>query len=185
MDVYQRWFDNLRPIWVIIARKEIQRIVKLRSSRRRSKKMPRLYSILNQFHINFWWSVLKWTRSFFSQVGGPLQSPVPGSNLPYSFPYGYQQQPPGGASGPGSGGGPSLWGNPRPHVSSFPLRPELQPYEPYSPVRGFPVADQMSLSSDSYLMNSTEWGLKQSHIHDKPKVLLITLHHSTADSIIE
>ena len=119
-------------------------------------------------------------RWFFLQVGGPLQSPVPGSNLPYSFPFGFQQQPPpGGASGPGSGGGPGLWGNHGPHMSSFPLRPELQQYEPYSPVRGFPVADQMSFSSDSYLMDSAEsWGLKQSHIHDKPKVLYFRLRYN-------
>ena len=125
--------------------------------------------------MNFLWPVLKWIFVAFLQVGNPLQSPVPGSNLSYSFPFGFQQPPPGGASGPGSRGAPGLWGNPRPHVSSFPLRHELQQYEPYSPVRGFPVADRMAFSSDSYIMDSAEWGLKQSHIHDKPKVFSITL----------
>ena len=53
----------------------------------------------------------------YFQVGGSLQSPVPGSTLPYSFPFSFPGQPPGGASGP-PGGNPGLWGNPR--VTSFP-----------------------------------------------------------------
>ena len=54
-------------------------------------------------------------------------------------------------------------------MPSFPLHPELQQFE-YSPVTRFPMSDQMSYFTDPYLIDSAEWGLKQSHRLDKPKV---------------
>ena len=108
------------------------------------------------------------------QVGGALQSPVPGANLPYSYPFGFQQQPAGAASGASGNTAPGMWPNPSAqhgaaHMPSFPLHPELQQFE-YSPVTRFSMSDQMSYSTDPYLMDSAEWGLKQSHRLDKPKV---------------
>ena len=71
-------------------------------------------------------------------------------------------------------GAPGIWASPSAqhsvvHRSSYPLHHELQQFD-YNPATGFPMSDQISYSPEQYLIDSAEWGLKQSHLLDKPKV---------------